>query len=88
MGGKKKAAPTKIWALAGEAVYSLALTPAEERVFKETATHFREIVSQMREEFDRFSGAVSAARTGQQAARASLGFFCKYFEKSISASTL
>lgn len=80
MGGKKKAAPTKTWSLAGEPVYSSALSPSEERVFKETASHYREIAVQMREDFDRFSGAVSAARTGQQAARASLGFFCKYFE--------
>lgn len=80
MGGKKKAAPTKTWSLAGEPVYSSAPPPSEERVFKETASHYREIAAQMREDFDRYSGAVSAARAGQQAARASLGFFCKYFE--------
>lgn len=34
----------------------------------------------MRKDFDRYSGAVSAARAGQQAARVSVGFFCKYFE--------
>lgn len=80
MGGKKKAASTKSWTLAGEPVYFSALSPAEERIFTETVSHFREIASQMREDFDRFSGAVAAARTGRQASRASIGFFCKYFE--------
>ena len=80
MGGKKKAASAKSWTLAGEPVYFSALSPAEERIFTETVSHFRKIASQMREDFDRFSGAVAAARTGQQASRASVGFFCKYYE--------
>lgn len=80
MGGKKKVAPAGIWTLAGEPVYSSALAPAEERVFKETVSHFREVASRMREDSDRFSRAMSAAREGEQAARASVGFFLKHFE--------
>ena len=80
MGGKKKASPAKTWSLAGEPVYSPALSPSEERVFKETVSHFREIAARMRDESDRFSRAVAAARAGQQAAWASAGFFCRYFE--------
>ena len=80
MGGKKKATSAKSWTLAGEPVYFSALSPAEERIFTETVSHFREIASRMREDFDRFSGAVAAARAGQQASRASVGFFCKYYE--------
>lgn len=80
MGGKKKAAPAKTWTLAGEPVYSSALAPAEERVFKETVSHFREVASRMREDSDRFSRAMSAARAGEQAVRASVGFFLKHFE--------
>lgn len=79
MGGKKKADSAK-WSLAGDTIYSSALAPSEERVFKETVSHFHAIASQMREEFDRFSGAVAIVRAGQQTARASVGFFCKYFE--------
>lgn len=80
MGGKKKAAPAKTWTLAGEPVYSQALAPVEERVFKDTFSHFREVASRMREDSDRFSKAVSLTRAGQQASRASIGFFCKHFE--------
>lgn len=81
MGGKKKPVTAKAWTLAGEPVYSIPWTPSEERVFKETASHFREIAFQMREEFDRYSGAGAVIRAGERAARASAGFFFKHFEK-------
>ena len=80
MSGKKKSASVKAWTLAGEPIYSSALAPAEERVFKEVVSRFRRTVSQIKEKFDRFSGAGAAVRTGEQAARASIEFFCKYFE--------
>lgn len=80
MGGKKKVSTSKTWTLAGEPVYSTPLAPSEERVFKETVSHFREIAFQMREEFDRYAGAGAVIRAGEQAARASAGFFLKYFE--------
>lgn len=60
MGGKKKTASAKAWTLAGEPVYSSAPAPAEERVFKETVSRFRRIVSQMKDKHDRFSGAGAA----------------------------
>ena len=80
MGSKKKPSLTKSWTLAGEPVYSIALTPTEERVFKETVSRFRETALFMREESDRFARAGAIAKSGEQAARASLGFFCKYFD--------
>ena len=80
MGGKKKASTSKTWILAGEPVYSASLTPSEERIFKETVSHFREIAFQMREKFDRYSGVGPVIRSGEQAARVSAGFFFKHFE--------
>lgn len=80
MGGKKKTAPAGTWILAGEPVYFSALAPAEERVFKETVSYYREIASRMREDLEEFSGAVAIARAGEQAVRATMGFFCKHFE--------
>ena len=80
MGSKKKPSSTKNWTLAGETIYSTSLTPTEERVFKETVFRFRETALFMREESDRFARAGAIARAGEQAARASLGFFCKYFD--------
>ena len=79
-GRKEKSDFCKKLDAGGEPVYFSALSPAEERIFTETVSHFREIASRMREDFDRFSGAVAAARAGQQASRASVGFFCKYYE--------
>jgi len=80
MAGKKKAGPTKVRTLAGEPIFSSALAPAEERAFKETTAHYRDVALRMKEDFDTFSGAVATARTGEQAAKASVSFFCKYFE--------
>lgn len=80
MGSKKKVSSAKSWTLAGEPVYSIALTPTEERVFKETVSRFRETALFMREESDRFARAGAIAKAGEQAARASVGFFCKYFD--------
>lgn len=81
MGGKNKPITAKTWTLAGEPIYSIPWTPSEERVFKETASHFREVAFQMSEELDRYSGAGAVIRAGERAARASAGFFFKHFEK-------
>ncbi len=63
MAGKKKAGPTKGRTLAGEAVFSSVLAPAEERVFKETVTRYRDIALKMKEDFDRFSGAAAMGQS-------------------------
>lgn len=80
MGSKKKLSSAKSWTLAGEPIYSTALTPTEERIFKETVSRFRETALLMREESERFARAGAIAKAGEQAAKASVGFFCKYFD--------
>lgn len=80
MGGKKKAASAKSWTLAGEPVYSTPLAPSEERVFKEAVSSLRSAAMQMREDSPRFSQNGGAMKKGEQAARASLGYFFKYFD--------
>lgn len=79
MGRKKKAASAKSWTLAGEPVYSSPLAPPEERVFKEAISSLRSAAIQMREVSPRFSQG-GAMKKGEQAARASLGYFFKYFD--------
>ena len=80
MGGKKKSVTTKSWTLAGEPVYSPPLAPSEERVFKETAASLRSAAVQMRENSPRAFSKGGAMKQGEQAARASLGYFFKYFD--------
>lgn len=80
MGGKKKSVTAKTRTLAGEPLYSSALAPSEERIFKETTARFRQTAIRMREESDRFSGAGPIVRVGEQAAKVSVSFFCKHFE--------
>lgn len=79
MGGKKKPVTAKAWTLAGESVYSTPLAPSEERVFKEAVSSLRSAAVQMREVSPRFSQG-GAMKKGEQAARASLGYFFKYFD--------
>ena len=79
MGGKKKPVTTKTWMLAGEPVYSTPLAPSEERIFKEAVSSLRSAAVQMREVSQRSSQG-GAMKKGEQAARASLGYFFKYFD--------
>lgn len=78
MGGKKKPIAAKNWTLAGEPVYSTPLAPAEERVFKESVSSLRSAAVRLREDSPRPSGG--AMKQGEHAARASLGYFFKYFD--------
>lgn len=80
MGGKKKAVTARAWTLAGEPVYSAPLAPSEERVFKEAISSLRSAAVQMREVSPRFSQGGGAMKKGEQAARASLGYFFRYFD--------
>lgn len=80
MGGKKKPVTAKAWTLAGEPVYSTPLAPSEERVFKEAISSLRSAAMQMREVSPRVSQNSGAMKKGEQAARASLGYFFKYFD--------
>ena len=79
MGGKKKANTSKNWSLAGEPVCSTPLSPSEERAFKEPISSLRYATAQMRKNTpDTFQNG-EAMKQGEKAARASLGFFFKYF---------
>lgn len=80
MGGKKKANTSKNWSLAGVPVYSTPLSLSEERAFKEPISSLRYATAQMRKNTpDTFQNG-EAMKQGEKAARASLGFFFKYFE--------
>ena len=80
MGRKKKPTVTKSWTLAGEPVYSTPLAPAEERLFKESISSIRASTARMRADSSRFSQSGGGMKQGEHAARASLGFFFKYFD--------
>ena len=80
MGGNKKRGSAKSWALAGEPVYSTPLSPTEERAFKESVSSLRSSAARIREDSPIFSQNISAMKQGAQAARASLGYFFKYFD--------
>lgn len=80
MGGKKKANTSKNWSLAGEPVCSTSLSLSEERAFKEPISSLRYATAQMRKNTpDTFQNG-EAMKQGEKAARASLGFFFRYFE--------
>ena len=67
--------------MAGEPVYPTPLAPAEERIFKESIASLRFAALQMREGSPRSSQSSGAMRQGEHAARASLGFFFRYFDE-------
>lgn len=78
MAGKKKTVERKTWHLAGEPVYPIQLSTADDNAFSEKFSFQREITPPGPDSMLQVSSSTMKIR--ESAARASLGFLCRRFE--------
>lgn len=86
MGNKKKTSRSKTWKLAGELIYSSALSPGEERLFADI--FFWNEMFSIDNDSPLFEVPASLMKVRESAARACLEYFCRHYTERYRRETV